>query len=150
MRPISVIISIFIVLISLNSAASANEIDSVYEWTDYQTYDGVRVEYKLEKCESGSKNEVWLVFRFTNTTTELKEINWVPVWYSGEDCVNCERLDDFEFNHALSLEPGESMSGEACVNQDQRFYIFSHFIVIHPGMPEDKLTSFELTRVKVK
>ena len=120
-------------------------------WAKYKVFDGVLVEYKQFQCLNGNdNNQSWVVFRYSNLTNDLVELNWVSTWKRNDECVNCDRLDDYEFSHKLVVEAGEILEGEPCLNKDQRFYIFSHFINIYPGMDNKKLTAFEFLNVEVK
>lgn len=148
---LTIILFVFFSLTSALSFSSPVDIEPNYDWKQYLEINGVTVEYKFEKCEDGqNNNEVWVVFRFTNTSSAQKELKWTPKWYRGGQCVNCHMINDNEFSHSLTLSPGESLKGEACVNQDNRFYMFSHFVTLYPGMSAEQLTDFEFINVEVK
>ena len=121
------------------------------EWTFYNNYEGIKVEYRIEACtQKNNDNQVWLVFKITNTSQSSKVFSWTPLWKRDNVCVNCDYSTDDEFKNELTLEPNEVRQGEACVIKDRRTYIFSHFIIKYPGMDSKKLTSFEFVNVQVK
>ncbi|MFK7785760.1 MAG: hypothetical protein AB8B56_11625 [Crocinitomicaceae bacterium] len=121
------------------------------EWTEYKTIDGIKIEYKMKRCESDKmRAQNLLLFKFTNTTDQELTLSWLTQEYRNGECWNCQRLTDEEFNYILTLAPGEVAEGKETVDQEKELYIFGNFINLVPGMTEQTLTNFEFVEVTVR
>ncbi|MCJ8291187.1 MAG: hypothetical protein HRT58_15550 [Crocinitomicaceae bacterium] len=131
----------------------SNPIDGIaisHQWTEYKTVDGVKIEYKMTKCDDGKmRAQNILLFRFTNTTSQELTVSWIAKEFRNEECWNCTRLDDPEYAHELKLAPLEVIEGKGGSNYQKSFYIFGNFIKLVPGMTEQTLTNFELVDLSV-
>ncbi len=128
------------------SQTSQNEFPEV--WTHYANYNGVNVEYKYQECNSGTaKNQILVLFKFTNTTSDNRSLSWSTKHYRDGDCYNCANIGSYEYAHDISLAPGEVIEADIENLDNKDLYLFSQFIVLAKGMPSSKLTSFEFTNV---
>lgn len=152
-----VILNLAILCAALSTSATANAttlnapIEISYEWTELFTRDGVKVEYKYQVCENATvSNQVLVLFRFTNTTNEIKSLSWSTKEFRNDICTNCHKIDRPEYERTVVLSPGEVLEGDGTSKLDNRVYIFSHFINLVPGMSDQKLTDFEFVNVNVQ
>lgn len=121
------------------------------DWTEYKTVDGVKIEYKMKQCESQTmRAQNLLLFKFTNTTGEELNVSWVTKIFRNDQCANCERLDDDEYAHEITLAPNEVLEGDGTTKADKSVYIFGNFITLVPGMSEQSLTNFEFVDLTVR
>lgn len=124
------------------------------EWQVYDTYDGVKVEYRLALCGDGQelREQHLLLFRFTNTTNEAKSISWVMKMFRDGECYNCERITRDEYAHTISLAANETVAGDCSIEtiRNQSLSIHDNYIKHVPGMAGTRLTNFELMNVTVR
>jgi hypothetical protein len=120
------------------------------DWNQLFIKDGVKVEFKYQVCNNATvSNQVLVLFRFTNTTNEIKTMTWSTKEYRNDICTTCNSLNNPEFSRAITLSPGEVLEGDGTSKVDKNVYIFSHFINLVPGMSDQKLTDFEFVNVEV-
>lgn len=132
------------------SFASVLDIVPVNNWTEYETIDGIKIEYIFQDCNSQSvSNQTLVLFRFTNTTDKEVTFTWKTKTFRNGVCSNCARLENSEYFQELNLSPGQVFEGDCSSKVDKRGYIFSNFINKSPGMSDSKLTDFEFVEVKV-
>ena len=137
-----------VAMISFISASQTSDNGSPENWTHYANYNGVDVEYKYQEGTTGTaKNEVLVLFRFTNTTSDSQSLTWSTKHYRDGDCYNCVNIASHEYAHDIILAPGEVIEADIDNLDDKDLYLFSQFIVLAKGMPSSKLTSFEFTSV---
>jgi hypothetical protein len=142
------ILTLIILVLGMSSAKA--QVQYVQDWTEYDVFDGIRVEYKFTQCPQGfNKNKEMVVFRFENTNTSSKKFSWTPKWDRGNECVNCHMLDSHEFAHVVELDANELKEVDICQERDKRFFMFSKWITIYPGMDDLELTDFEFINVTV-
>lgn len=126
-------------------------IEIVDQWQTVLNQDGVRIEYKVQECNNlNVKNQVLVLFRFTNETSTIKALNWSVKEIRNGDCTNCDRLDAQEFVHSMTLAPNETLEGDGTSKMDKRIYLFSHFIELVPGMTNQTLTDFEFVNLNIQ
>lgn len=135
----------------------AEEINSPYPieivdiWQTVLVYDGITIEYKVQEFNNlNVKNQVLVLFRFKNESSDIKTLQWSTKEFRHDECVNCDRIGDDEFLHSLTLSPGEIWEGDGTSKMDKRVYLFSHFIELVPGMTNHPLTDFEFVNVSVQ
>jgi hypothetical protein len=132
------------------AATTTTVIDPVYDWTEYLTVDGIKIEYKYQAFESGPfRNQLIILFKYTNTSTDSKSITWATEEYRDEVCTNCNQINDSEYTRTVSLVPGEVLEGKALDASKTEEYLFSNFIKLVPGMTNQRLTDFELVNINV-
>lgn len=117
-------------------------------WKLIQEEQNLKIEVRFEHCETVKvKNQVLTLFRFTNTSNEVRTFTWQSeVWRNGV-CTNCNKLDNLEYLKTINLAPGESIEGDCSSKENKALYIFSHFVVLHPGMNEQSLTNFHFVNL---
>ena len=121
-----------------------------YEWTEYITSNGVKIEYKFQECNNADvRNQVLVLFRYSNLTNESRELSWKTKIFMNGECVNCQKLESTENNYSLILLPNEIKEGDGTTKLDKRMYIFSNFIDLIPGMSERKLTNFKIVGLNI-
>jgi hypothetical protein len=121
------------------------------EWTEYTTIDGVKIEYKMKRCEGDKmRAQNLLLFKFTNTTDQELTISWVTQEFRNGECWNCEQMYGGDFDHELTLAAGEVIEGDGTTKENKEVYIFGNFIKHVPGMLEQTLTNFELVDLTVR
>lgn len=120
------------------------------EWTEYTTIEGVKIEYMMKRCETDKmRAQNLLLFKFTNTTDQELTISWVTKEFRNGECWNCESLYGGDYNHSLTLAPGEVVEGDGTSKENKEVYVFGNFIKHVPGMLEQTLTNFELVDLAV-
>ncbi|MEX1000474.1 MAG: hypothetical protein WDZ35_00010 [Crocinitomicaceae bacterium] len=149
----TLLLSLMLYCFSLNAVSQSSEVDKIAyseDWKEYQQFDGIKVEYKFAECNNENvRNQVLVLFRFTNTTNEKRSISWMAkVWRNGK-CVNADKVDDPEHNYSVTLSPGEVISGTTDSKANKSLYLFSNFIKLVPGMTNSKLTNFEFVNTSV-
>ena len=61
------------------------EIEVTYDWLELKAVDGVKIEYKYQAFESGTfRNQLLVLFKFTNTSTDSKSMTWVTLLKNSE------------------------------------------------------------------
>lgn len=126
------------------------DIEPTTDWKLYSLQNGVRIEYKFVTCEFEKvKNQVLVVFRYTNNGVNKIEMSWKTKVFRNNECENCSRMDNPEYAHVIQLESGESLEGDGTSKENKDVYLFSHFIKLVPGMSVQKLTDFEFVNVSV-
>lgn len=121
------------------------------EWTEYKTIDGIKIEYKMKRCETEKmRAQNLLLFKFTNTTDQELTISWVTKEFRNGECWNCEQMYGGDYDHSITLAAGETMEGDGTSKENKEVYIFGNYINHVPGMLEQTLTSFELMDVTVR
>ena len=135
-------------MISFVSVSQTSDNGSPEVWTHYANYNGVDVEYKYQECITGTaKNQVLVLFKFTNTTSDSRSLTWSTKHYRDGDCYNCANISSYEYAHDISLAPGEAIEADIENLENKDLYLFSQFVVLAKGMPRSKLTSFEFINV---
>lgn len=128
----------------------SNPIMPVKSWTELLTHDGVKIEYRFKKCDSGSvRNQYLVLFRYSNLTLGNVKFDWTTEVYRDAVCVNCHRIDNPEYSHSLTLAGGEVVEGDGLTKTDKRLYLFANFIELVPGMSNQKLTGFNFINLSV-
>jgi hypothetical protein len=114
-------------------------------WQEYQTFEGIKIEYRFQDCDSegvGSfRNQTLVFFRFTNTTNENLTLSWQVETYRNNVCENCARIGNGEHSFSVKLEPNQVIEGD-CSSFDQReMYVFSNFINQINGMSDEVMVA---------
>ncbi|MDX2359744.1 MAG: hypothetical protein QNK23_02980 [Crocinitomicaceae bacterium] len=148
------VIHLFLLLLTPWAIASDSiplkDIEPVTEWTEYALMDGVRIEYKYQRCDDADvKNQVLILFRYTNLTDATIELSWKTKIFMNNECINCHRLENDEYAFHLQLLPNEVKAGDGTSKRDKRMYIFSNYINLAPGMSGKKLTDFEIIELNI-
>lgn len=134
-----------------NGIGQSNGIQFSKEWTEYSTVDGIKIEYKFQECNSNKvRNQVLVLFKFTNTTNTNKSISWVTKKWRDGNCSNCHRIDNPEYAHSLTIDANSSVEGDCQSKTNKALYIFSNFVKLSPGMSDSKLTNFELIDIQTQ
>jgi hypothetical protein len=121
------------------------------EWTEYKTIDGIKIEYKMKRCEGEKmRAQNLLLFRFTNTTDQELTISWVSQQFRNGECANCHKMYGGEFDFTLTLAAGEVLEADGTTKERKELYIFGNYIKHVPGMSKQTLTSFELVDLTVR
>ncbi len=120
-------------------------------WTEYTTVDGIKIEYKMTLC-GGEKMRAQnqLLFRFTNTTDQELTISWITKEFRNGECWNCNRLDNPEYAHSLTIAGGQVLAGDGTSQENNDLFIFGNFIIHVHGMTEQTLTNFEFADLSVR
>lgn len=138
------------VMLGMSTFAQLSQNDFPTDWTLYNDFNGISVEYKYQECNSGQvKNQVLVLFKFTNTTTADQTISWSVKHFRDGDCYNCQNIDSHEYAHELFLAAGQVIEADGTSKEDDNIYLFSSFINLVKGMPASKLTGFEFINVNV-
>jgi hypothetical protein len=120
-------------------------------WTEYKTVDGVKIEYKMTRCETKEmRAQNRLLFKFTNTTDQALTISWVSKEFRNDQCWNCTRIENPEYAHSLTLAPGEVLEGDTFSKSNKALSIFGNYVNHVPGMSNQRLTNFELIDLSVR
>jgi len=155
MRRIRMIIFVLGAVTCNYTMASDGRIDYPIEivdpWQTVLNQDGVLIEYKVQECNNlNVKNQVLVLFRFTNESSAMKTLHWSVKEFRNGDCTNCDRLEAQEFIHSMTMSPGQVIEGDGTSKMDKRIYLFSHFIELVPGMTNQTLTDFEFVNLNVQ
>ena len=119
------------------------------EWDNLSNFDGIEVVYSYQTVTPNGREEVLVLFRFTNTNSTAKELSWIVKEYRNNNCYNCDQLDDNEYAHSIQLQPGETEQADGLSKQNKALYIFSHFVKRVPGMTDTHISDFEFINVTV-
>ena len=112
-------------------------------WTDYQTIEGVKIEYKFTQCTpDNGREQVLVLFRYTNTTQDKIELTWKSEKWRDNICVNCNSSST-EHNRFIVLNPYEIIEATGSTKTIKSHYIFANFTVLVPGMTKQQLTDFK-------
>lgn len=121
------------------------------DWTEYKTFEGIKIEYKMALCESDKmRAQNRLLFKFTNTTDQKLTISWVSKEFRNGECWNCNSLHKSDYSHFLTLEPGQVMEADPTTPENNGLFIFGNYIKFVPGMTEQTLTNFEFVELSVR
>lgn len=138
----------FTAVVSMIVVSQVSQNNFPSDWTLYNDFNGVTVEYKYQECNSGQvKNQILVLFKFTNNASEHRSLSWSTKHFRDGDCYNCANIDSHEYAHEISLNPGEVVEADGTSKQDDNIYLFSSFINLAKGMPSTKLTGFEFINV---
>lgn len=131
------LVLILVIFTSLNLLAQE-------DWKPLFEEQNLKAEIQYTPCYSVNvNNQELLLFRFTNTSNEVRTYTWrVKVW-RNDICTNCDKIDSDEFLRTITLSPGESISGDCLSKENNALYIFGRFIELVPGMSEQSLTNYE-------
>ena len=136
--------------VSASPLVNPSDIEIVYDWQEYKTIDGIKIEYKYQAFETGTfRNQLLILFRFSNETSESKTITWATEEYRNGVCANCSRIDDPEYTRSVTLSPGQVLEGTASDVTKTEEYLFSNFINLVPGMSNQRLTDFNFVNVNI-
>ena len=154
MYPRISIIALFGVLFSVTVSLGQNKYEEIprnFEWTTFDTYDGIKIEYKFTEVNNEvHRNKVLVLLRLTNTTDQRKSVSWVnKIWMNGV-CRNCHELDSPEHINKLNLEPQEVVEGQPDARLKKGLLIFSNWTKLSPGMTDSRLTNLVIDDVVVE
>ena len=137
--------------IQIPTTLLVEEFEMPEEWTEYTTIDGVKIEYKMKRCEGEKmRAQNLLLFKFTNTTDQELTISWVTQEFRNGECWNCEKMYGGDYDHSLTLAAGETIEGDGTSTENKEVYVFGNFIKHVPGMLKQTLTNFELVDLTVR
>ncbi|MFT5777090.1 MAG: hypothetical protein ACI837_000021 [Crocinitomicaceae bacterium] len=129
-------------------------IEPTEEWQVYDTYDGVKVEYRMTRCGDGVelREQNLMLFRFTNTSSDVKTISYRFKMFRDGECYRCDQIMKDEYQHEITLLAGASVEGDCSIEtvRNQALHIHDNYIKHVPGMANTRLTDFELVDVTVK
>lgn len=123
------------------------------EWQEYAFTDGVLIEYRMQKVNSEDygRQVNMLLFRFTNTTDQVKDCSWSVKIERNDVCYNCQDLGSPENVFTLQLNPNQIIEGNSSnLITRSELNIFGNFVKLVPGMTTQKLTGFELIDLTIK
>ena len=139
----------FVVFISINSFGADINSDTLNgNWTEYQVFDGVKVEYRMQEFEAHGRMQNWLIFRFTNSNSFQVKCSWNVKLHRDNKCANCHSYGGEEFFKSLILESNEQIVSDLNPNNGILISEFGNFITMVDGMTDTKLTGFELINFK--
>ena len=145
------VICLTLIVFSSSAVTAPTDIIPSPNWTVFSSYHGVKVEYKQSPCEGkGLANHMNYWFKFENTTQQKVSFSWSMKYERDGVCSNCNKLDNKEYRHEITLLPGEVIEADLAKMDDDTYYIFSHFIKLSPGMSNTMLTDFDFVNVQVK
>lgn len=128
--------------------SSQNNITPTKLWTEFLIYNEVKVEYKFKTCNSVQvKNQVLVLFRFTNLTANKLTFSWITKVWRNNVCSNCDNLNDSEYAHSITLNSNEIVTADGLSKENKSLYIFANFIKLSPGMSSQTLTNFEFVNM---
>lgn len=141
---------VFLSIFTMFSFGQMSQENFPSDWTLYNNFDGIKVEYKYQPCDSGNvKNQVLVLFRYTNTSSAPLSMSWTTKEFRNGDCYNCHYIDSYELVRDISLSAGEVLEADGTSKEDKNIYLFSNFINLVNGRRDTKLTSFEFINVEV-
>lgn len=137
---------LFISLVNIGNA----QISYNKNWTEYTTFEGVKIEYKFANCTpDNGREQVLVLLRYTNTTSDKVELNWkIETWRNGV-CTNCNSTNP-EYNNTIALNPYQTVEADGTTKRIKNQYIFGNFSKLVPGMNEQKLTDFKFQNLTKK
>ena len=138
--------------VSASSTPSPAPLDLVvsFDWQEYKTVDGIKIEYKYQEFETGTfRNSLMVLFRYSNISSESRTISWSTEEYRNEICANCENIANPEYARSITLSAGEVLEGTGSDVTKTEEYLFSNFITLVPGMTNQRLTDFQFVNINV-
>ncbi len=144
MKVLNTILLLLIVQLSF-SQVKPNKV-----WTEYQTFEGVKIEYKFTECTpDNGRAQILVLLRYTNTTQDKVELTWKSEKWRNNVCTNCNSTST-EHTRTLVLNPNEVIEGDGSSKRIKYNYIFGNFIKLVPGMNNQKLTDFKFQNISKK
>ena len=125
----------------------ANTIVRTDVWKEYTTFEGIKIEYRFQDCDSegvGSfRNQTLVFFRFTNTTSTNIQLSWMVETYRNDVCENCAKIvkNADEHSFSLKLEPNQVIEGDCSSFENRELYLFSNFVNQITGMSDDVMVA---------
>ena len=118
------------------------------EWKLYLELNGVQVYTQNDEChdfKNGTHYE-YVMLKFVNTTSNIKNINWEEKLYYNGSCWTCQENSDIKI-YKLELSSNETKNGDCGNDKNDILRIFNRFLNY-----SDKpvLTKFELINFEVK
>ena len=136
--------------VSANPTTNLSEIEVTSEWTEFKTVDGIKIEYKFQECNNAKvKNQVLVLFRYTNTTSDTRSMTWVTEEYRNGACYNCSTISNPEYSRTITLAPNQVIEADGMSQDDKNTHLFANFINLVPGMSNQKLTDFKFININV-
>jgi hypothetical protein len=112
-------------------------------WTEYKSFEGVKIEYKFTECTpDNGRAQILVLFRYSNTTQEKVELTWKTETWRNNICTNCNSSST-EYNKSLTLEPNQVIEADGSTKRIKSNYIFGNFSKFVPGMTKQQLTDFK-------
>ena len=112
-------------------------------WTEYKSFEGVKIEYKFTECTpDNGRAQTLVLFRYSNTTQEKVELTWKTETWRNNICTNCNSSST-EYNKSLTLEPNQVIEADGSTKRIKSNYIFGNFSKFVPGMTKQQLTDFK-------
>ena len=119
-------------------------------WTDFTTFQGVHIEYKYKECTpDDGRNQILVLFRYTNTTQDKIELTWKTEIWRNNTCTNCNSSSS-EHHRFLVLNPNEIVEADGSTKKNKSTYIFGNFLKLVPGMTKQQLTDFKFQNLAKK
>jgi len=119
-------------------------------WTEFKTFEGIKIEYKFKECTpDNGRAQNLVLFKYTNTTQDKVELSWKSEKWRNNICVNCNSTS-VEHNRILVLDPNEVIESDGTSKRIKNRYIFGNFSKLVPGMTEQKLTDFKFQNLSKK
>lgn len=130
----------------------ASEVVRTDVWTNYTTFEGIKIEYKFQDCDTkgldGFRNSSMVFLRFTNTTSNKLALTYQREVYMDNECQNCHKIGSGEHTYTVQLDANEVKEGNCTTMTNHELFIFANFITLIDGMTETRLTDFKLINLK--
>lgn len=117
-------------------------------WHDLSANNGVSVSYKFEVCDQSNRQVGKYVLKIDNSTSVAKEVSFSVEKFVDGECINCNEIADSEHKRRFLIDPFETIEG-VCGKNDKSLELFSHFIVLVPGMSGKHITNLNINSLDV-
>lgn len=143
-----------LIIITLGSFLTYGQFEDVQlnmdgDWHELTSDQGISIDYKFEVCDQYGRQVGKYVLRVENTSSLAKSVTFAVEQYQNGDCINCHRIENEEYQTAVSIDANSVVEG-VCGQNNRELEFFSHFIVMVPGMSGKHLTNLVVTNLEIE
>ncbi|MCB9225192.1 MAG: hypothetical protein R2780_03110 [Crocinitomicaceae bacterium] len=148
--PKTLLVILLAALPFVGAAKAQDNIDvTAKEWTQFNVYGSVKVEYRIQECTSGRfVNSNMVFFRFSNLSSKNIAFKFRREVYHDGKCDNCHEIDSDEHLFEVKLAANEVIEADPATITNNAFYVFSNWARLVPGMTQVELNGIKLVGVE--
>lgn len=118
-------------------------------WQAYTTVDDVTIEYKSLDTIVKNREMNIIIFKFSNSSSLAKQINFNREIYRDNSCTNCNDSYQEDNIQSVILAANQTVSGESTLLDDKALYLFNQFKVKVPGMVAKPISNFAIIDLQI-
>lgn len=92
-------------------------------WVLYKEINGVKIFCKATDCDFQGKNYTYYTFKYENSTSESKTLNYKLNIWLGEKCRSCDLPSPNEYELSIKLNSKQIIEGTCSNKDDKRFML---------------------------